>query len=77
MTNVNFLVSLRAFFSMFATLFIAGERVAKTLDNTAKLGEVYTDGMVKEQELIQQKRIKDLEAKVAKKYEAEAKQWQI
>lgn len=77
MQNINFILALRSMFSALIAVFSTAERVANTLDNTAKLGEVYTGGLVKEQELIQAKRIADLEDKVATKYEAEKKQWNI
>lgn len=76
MMNLNLFAAIRALFTTFITTASAVERVAKSIDNVAKLGEEYTDNMVKEQAILQKARIADMEAKAAKKYKAEKEQWE-
>ena len=75
--NLNIFKAVASFFGMFIALFTAMERVAKSTDNLAKLGENYTDTMVKEQEVLNKKRIADISAKANKKYAEEKKGWNI
>lgn len=77
MINVQFIASLRAFFSFFSTFFIAMERNAKSFDNISKLGEQWTEHQVNEQDVLNKRRLKDMTAKANKKYEAEKKQWNL
>lgn len=77
MPNVNMIKAITAFFSFFTTLFIALDRNAKTIDNLSTLGENWSDGLVKEQKLLIEKRLKDLEAKAEAKYADEQKQWKL
>lgn len=75
--NLNLFKAIASFFGMFIALFTAMERVAKSTDNLAKLGEAYTDTMVKEQAILNKARIADLDAKASKKYAEEKKGWNI
>lgn len=77
MINVNFVTSLRAFFNFFSTFFLAMERNAKSFDNISKLGEQWTEHQVNEQDILNKKRLEDIQAKVDKKYETEKKQWNL
>lgn len=77
MANLNILNSIRSVFSAITTVANVVERNANSLDNLSRLGEVYTGGLVKEQELIQKKRLAELEIKAEAKYKAEQAQWKL
>lgn len=53
------------------------ERNAQSFDNISKLGEQWTEHQVNEQEILNKKRLEDIQSKVEKKYEAEKKQWNL
>lgn len=75
MTNLNLIAAVRAIFSTIVTTTSVLERNLNSLDNLSKLGENYTDNMVKEQEVLNKQRLADLEAKANKKYEQEKANW--
>lgn len=77
MKSLNILKSIASVFSAIGTIANVVERNANSLDNLSKLGENYTANLVQEQDILQKKRLKDLEAKAAKKYEDEKKEWSI
>lgn len=77
MVNLNFFKSVASVFSAIGTVASVVERNANTLDNFSKLGENYSANLVAEQEILNAQRIKDMQAKMDKKYEQEKSQWAI
>ncbi|MGL4616505.1 MAG: hypothetical protein ACRCVV_21960 [Shewanella sp.] len=53
------------------------DKALASVENVATIGEKFTQGMVKEQDLIIAKRLEDMETKVSKKYETEKSTWNI
>ena len=77
MMKLNIFAATAAIFQSITTLAMVVNRNANSLDNLSKLGENYTDFMVKEQEVINEQRLADLTAKAKAKYAEEKKQWSI
>lgn len=75
MTNLNLIAAVRAIFSTIVTTTSVLERNLNALDNLSQLGENYTGNMVKEQEILNEKRLKDLSTKATQKYEQEKANW--
>lgn len=77
MMKLNIFAAISASFQAVTTLANAVNRSANSLDNLSKLGEEYTDYLVKEQEVVNADRLKDLEAKAKAKYAAEKQEWSL
>lgn len=77
MMKLNIFAAIAASFQAITTIANAVNRNANSLDNLSKLGEEYTGFMVKEQEVVNAQRLKDLEAKANAKYAEEKKEWSL
>lgn len=77
MLNINLLHTIRTIFGSVTKAANVVDQNLNSISNLSKLGENYTANLVAEQEILNAKRLKDLEAKASKKYEEEKEAWNI